>query len=58
MMSSFSRYFRAELHAEGHMGALHLVVHGLAHVVEQAGPLGGLATSAPSSAAMQAGDVG
>ena len=30
-----------QLHADGDVGALHLVVHSLAQVVEQAGPLGG-----------------
>jgi hypothetical protein len=34
------------------MGALHLVVHGLADVVQQARALGKLWTSAPSSAAI------
>ena len=31
-----------EFHAQGHMGALHLVVHGLPQVVEQPGPFRGL----------------
>ena len=35
-----------ELHAQSHMGALHLVVHGLAQIVEQSCPLGGLDISA------------
>ena len=46
----------AELHTQGHMGALHLMVHSLADIVQQTRPLGGLHVGAQLGG-HQAGNV-
>ena len=45
-----------QLHADGDVGALHLVVDGLAQIVEQSGPLG-LGHVGADLGGQQAGDV-
>ena len=57
MTPSLSRYFLASSTPMLHMGALHLVVDGLAQVVEQSGPLG-LGHVGADLGGQQAGDVG